>query len=408
MGRDGQLRIAVRKFDPFESAIRRQWEIFSKAHAVELELEAMAFDLHPLYGTLFEERGLLLGDWDIAFLSTDWIAAAGEARCLVDLSDLLREDAPDGYPTAWTESLLRMQRIGDAVYGVPYHNGPECLLLRKDLFEDVSERRRYEELHGKPLAAPRTWEEFHRIARFFHRPEQGVYGTAFAAYPDGHNTVYDFLLQLWTRGGELMDADGAVRFDTVEAIEALTFYRAILNDAKAIHPGCRGMDSVRSGLAFAAGEIAMMVNWFGFGAMAETLESSRVRGCVEMMAVPAGVGGRAVSLNSYWLLGIGSGSRHREVAYRFLKHCMSGPMDMLLTLEGAIGCRRSTWNDAEVQAVVPGYRKLEELHADARELPRRSDWPEIAGRIDKVMLAVMDTDEPVASIVRRADEGGCL
>jgi multiple sugar transport system substrate-binding protein len=403
MSRDEKFRIAIRKFDPFESAIQKQWEIFSASSGLNLTLEAVALDLHPLYESLFAERGLSNGAWDVAFLSTDWVAAASEADCLVDLSEMLQSNPPEGYPAGWTDSLLRMQRIGDAIYGLPYHDGPECLLLRKDLFENPDERRDYEVLYGRPLAAPKTWEEFHQIARFFHRPERGIYGTAFAAYPDGHNTVYDFLLQLWTRGGELFDVDGVLRFDTREAADALFFYRNILNDPRAIHPSCRQMDSVRSGIAFAAGEIAMMVNWFGFGAMAETLASSRIRGCVEMAALPKGEGGSSVSLNSYWLLAIGKGSCHRDIAYRFLSHCMTGPMDKLLTLEGGIGCRKSTWSDLEIQAIVPAYSRLEELHSVARELPRRSDWPEIAKRIDSVMLEGMNTDEPIHSILKRAD-----
>lgn len=398
-----RLRIAVRKFAPFESAIRKQWEIFSSAVHIDLELEVEAFDLHPLYESLFEMQGLVLGRWDIAFLSTDWIKAAGEDQCLVDLSEMLRLDPPGDYPADWTESLLRMQRVRNAVFGVPYHNGPECLLLRKDLFEDPGEHERYESLFGVPLTVPRTWKDFHRIARFFHRPQSGIYGTAFAAFPDGHNIVYDFLLQLWTRGGELTDAEGKVKFDTPEAIEALAFYRAIFNDGMAIHPACRTMDSVQSGMAFAAGEIAMMVNWFGFGAMAETLPSSLVRGRVDMAPVPSGENGDSVSLNSYWLLGIGKGSSHQDIAYQFIRHCMSSSMDMLLTREGAIGCRKSTWNSAMIQAVIPGYAKLEALHINARELPSRSDWPVIAARIEKVMLEVMNTDIPISLIVRAAD-----
>jgi multiple sugar transport system substrate-binding protein len=406
MPRDRQFRIAVRQFGPFESAIQKQWEMFAAISGSDLTLEARAFDLHPLYESLFEQRGLLLGEWDIAFMSTDWIAAASEAKCVIDLSDLLRSDPPPDFPAGWTESLLRMQRIDDAVYGVPYHNGPECLLVRKDLFGDPTEQHAYKAIYGVPLSTPRTWKEFYQVARFFHRPERGIYGTAFAAYPDGHNTVYDFLLQLWSRGGKLLDSDGGIRFDSSEAIEALTFYREILNDEAAIHPACREMDSVRSGIAFAAGEIAMMVNWFGFGAMAETLENSRIRGCVDIAAVPAGEVGSSVSLNSYWLLAIGKGSPHRDLAYNFVKHCMSGAMDKLLTLEGAIGCRRSTWNDPDVQAIVPAYSRLEELHSMARELPRRSDWPKIAARIDRVMLDVMNSDEPIQSIAKRANKLG--
>ena len=77
-------------------------------------------------------------------------------------------------------------------------------------------------------------------------------------------------------------------------------------------------------------------------------------------------------------------------------------MDKLLTLEGAIGCRRSTWNDRDVQAIVPAYSRLEELHSMARELPIRSDWPKVAARIDRVMLDVMNSDEPIQSIANKS------
>ena len=49
-----------------------------------------------------------------------------------------------------------------------------------------------------------------------------------------------------------------------------------------MHPDCREMDSVKSGLAFAAGEVAMMVNWFGFAAMCEMIPESRVKGRVDV------------------------------------------------------------------------------------------------------------------------------
>jgi multiple sugar transport system substrate-binding protein len=403
MKRNDLFRIAVRRFAPFESAIQKQWEAFTSANTVDLQLDAASFDLHPLSSTLFAERGLEQGEWDVAFVSTDWIAAGAEAGCFVDLSSFIESDPPDDYMAGWSESLLRMQRTGQAVYGFPYHNGPECLLLRKDLFDNPKEQHEYQRRYGTRLEIPRTWSEFHRIARHFHRPLEGLYGTAFAAYPDGHNTVYDFLLQLWSRGGELFNATGEIHFATPKAIEALEFYRGILNDAGAVHPASRAMDSVKAGIAFMAGELAMAVNWFGFGAMAETLESSQVRGRVDVAAVPFEKGGSSVSLNSYWLLVIGKGSPHRELAYRFIKHCLSKPMDKLLTLEGGIGCRRSTWSDNEITTKIPIFTMLEGLHSTARELPSRSDWPHIASCVDSVMLDVMDTEESIASILGRAD-----
>ncbi|HJY05168.1 MAG TPA: extracellular solute-binding protein, partial [Bryobacteraceae bacterium] len=136
MKREQSFRIAVRKFDPFESAVRKQWTAFEANARTGLVLDAQAFDLHPLVETLFTADGLRRGDWDVAFLNTDWIVSADASGAVLDLAPFLRDDPPDGYPHGWSTSLLRLQDIDGRVFGLPYHDGPECLIYRKDLFED--------------------------------------------------------------------------------------------------------------------------------------------------------------------------------------------------------------------------------------------------------------------------------
>lgn len=402
MSREGQFRIAVRKFSPFESAIRKQWEAFERVERTGLVLDAVALDLHPLSEALFASGGLVRGDWDVAFLVTDWIASAHEQHAVVDVSDLLREEPPEGYPDGWSASLRRQHEIGGEILGLPYHDGPECLIYRRDLLEDPAEQAAYAARYGSPLRVPETWEEFRRVARHFHRPGQGLYGTVFAAYPDGHNTVYDFCLQLWTRGGELTDGAGRIQFETPQAAEALEFLRSMINDKAAVHPACRDMDSVKSGLAFAAGEAALMVNWFGFASMAETVADSKVKGRVGVAEVPHAEDAQGTSLNVYWILSIAAGSPHRRSAWRFLRHSASPAMDKLLTLEGGIGCRKSTWSDADVNRAIPFYQRMENLHAHAREMPRMTDWPRVAAIIDRMVLDAINTTDPVEAILRRA------
>jgi multiple sugar transport system substrate-binding protein len=399
--RERTFRIAVRKFEPFEISLARQWDIFEQRHGTSLQLEAIPLDLHPLHESLFSNRGLQLGDWDAAMISTDWLTEAAESGGLTNLAPFLEQAPPEGYPHGWSDSLLRLQRFEDRVLGLPYHDGPECLIYRKDLFESSQERDRYARQYGEPLSVPRTWEQFHRVARFFNRPEKRLFGTVVAAYPDGHNTVYDFCLQLWTRGGELFDDSGAMRLESPEAREALDFYRTLLQDTSAVHPESLRLDSVKSGLAFAAGEVAMMVNWFGFASMPETTPQSKVRGSVGVAPIPSG-GGPRVSLNAYWVMGLPAGSRHPEIAWQFLRHCAGSEMDKLLTLQGGIGCRKSTWSDPEVNSRIPFYHCLKELHEEARELPRRSNWSQLATVIDGMLLDAINTAEPTADILQRA------
>jgi multiple sugar transport system substrate-binding protein len=313
------FRIAVRAFPPFESAVRKQWESFEWETHTGLRLEEVPLDLHALHSALLCSSE---AQWDAALLVTDWIAEAAASNVLLDLSPYLASAAPDGYPDAWTPSLLRFQQIDGRVLGLPYHNGPECLIYRKDLLDDAG------------LAPPQTWAEFQTIARRLTRPSENGYGAVLAAYPDGHNTVYDFCLQLWSRGGELFDASGAPQLRSAAPCDALHFYRGIQRATPmAVHPCCAEFDSVKSGYAFANDEVALMANWFGFAALCETSPDSTVRGKVAVAGIPGGV-----SLNVYWTIAIPASCPCPYLTWQFLRHCASPPMDKLLTIEGGIGC----------------------------------------------------------------------
>src|SRR5690349_4707181 len=120
-----KLRIAIRKFGPFETAIATQFALWKAASGSALELEAVALDLNPLVDALFTSDGLRIGDWDLAFIVTDWLAEAIANGSLVDLAPLLAADPIPDYPEGWSPALTRMQQVEGAVYGIPYHDGPE-------------------------------------------------------------------------------------------------------------------------------------------------------------------------------------------------------------------------------------------------------------------------------------------
>ena len=393
------FRIAVRTFGPFETALRREWQQFQRSSGCRLELDLVSLDHHPLYETLFEHDGLRSGQYDVALINTDWLAEAHQRAALADLTPRIAEGPPDDFPAGWAPSLLRLQQFGSQLLGLPYHDGPECLIYRRDLFDDAQHRRAFAARHGCELTVPQTWDEFARVARFFHQPAKRLFGTVFAAYPDGHNTVYDICLQLWSRGGEWFDDQRRLNLNSPQMIDALTFYRQTLNDATMVHPESRTFDSVASGAAFARGEVAMMINWFGFAAVCDTEADSALRGCVQLAPIPCAPGGSPVSLNCYWMLSVAAGSRHAELAYGFVRHCMSAQSDRQRTLDGVIGCRKSTWTDADVNATIPYYHRLEALHEHARELPRHPRWVDASRIIDCMVLAAINTERPVAEIV---------
>lgn len=378
-----RFRVAIRRFPPFERAIVKQWQSFCAASGCDLPIEAVALDLNPLHASLFESGEAARGAWDVAFMPTDWIAAAQAAGLVADLRPLMAARPMPDFPGGWAPSLLNLQDFAGGFWGMPYHNGPQCLIYRTDLLREV----------------PRTWDEYHVAARRLHDPAGGCSGTVLALYPDGHNSFYDFCVQLWTRGGAPFDGDGQPTLQSPEAVAALDFIRRLAADRDAVPEDVRTIDSVASGLRFCEGRVALMANWFGFAALAETAPDSRVRGRVGIASLPHGDGGASVSLNVFWLLTIPAGGRRRDLAWEFLRHCATPAMDRLTTLEGGIGVRRSTWADPEVNQMVPFYHELDGLHAVARTLPRLPRLAEVARAIDDMLTTAVTTAAPTAELL---------
>lgn len=384
------LTVAVRRFGPFESAIARQFADFADAHGVDARLQLEVMDLNELHDAAIARRGLATGRHDISFLCTDWLAEAQADGLLEDLAPHLARAPIADFPAAWSPSLTSMQRFAGGLWGMPYHDGPECLVYRKDLLADAG------------IAVPATWQDFHRAARALHAPQLGRSGTVLALFPDGHNGFYDFCIHVWSRGGEPFDGQGRPDFLSPQARAALDFIRTLAVDVGAIAPDAHGTDSVAAGLLFAAGKVALMANWFGFAAYADTSADSQVRGLVDVAPLPAGPGGRSVSLNVFWVLSIGSGSAHKALAWEFLRHCASARMDLLTSTEGAIGVRRSTWADPGLNAGIPYYHRLAWLHEHARSLPVTPRLAAVSRVVDELLAEATTGTRASADLLAEA------
>ena len=375
------LVVAVREFRGWQDALAAQAARF-EANREGVTVEIRAVPLHEL------EHALHTGEdpgWDIVLALTDWLPGLiGDGR-LVDLQPMIDADPPEGWPQGWTESLLQLQRDerGHA-FALPYHDGPEVLLYRRDLFEDPDEGDAFRARYGRELTLPADWDEFRQVAEHFNRPDRGLHGCLLAAAPDGHNNVYDFLLQLWTRGGDVFGDGGRVGVADPVAVESLDYLIGLIADGLT-QPEPRRHDSVASGELYAAGKAAMMVNWLGYSALTD-LPGSPTQGLSACGPIPADRRGGPVSLSVYWVLGVLATSANAELAYAFIRHVISAEMDLITARSGATACRRSTWDDPAILAEFPFYAAMEPAHRVARTLPALRSW----SRLNELLNQTVD------------------
>ncbi|XEC92636.1 extracellular solute-binding protein [Paenibacillus tarimensis] len=396
-----KLKLISREFSGFERSFAAQAAHFTRLRpewGIDCEFE----EIHRLYNRMVKGREAEQGDYDLFLCVSDWLPEAIRGQLLVPLDEFLEQDPPEDWPDAWSPSMRQLQTGEDGkVYGIAYHDGPEMLLYRNDLFEDPLEQETFRQTYGYELKVPVTWDEFLDAARFFTRPERNLHGALIAAYPDGHNNVYDFLIHLWSRGGELVTKEWEPAFHGTAGEEALQYYVDLLHKHKVVPEESLKMDSVKSGDYFAQGGAAMMWNWCGFAAVAE-MPGSKVAGNVKTGLIPRGDGPvcKHMSLNIYWVLGIPFGSKNKEAAYQFIKEAASAEMDKLTSMSGGNGTRLSTWRDVEVRSVFSYYEHIEEVHRNVNSPLPIPEYP----AINDVLSRMVDDAVNLRKTVRRALE----
>lgn len=377
----------------YERALEKQIEYFNKEFG-DYEVNLDLLDYPELYEEMITNKGVLSDEYDVFLTLTEWVPELVKMEALTPLNHFVAENPPEGWPTAWTESLLRLQRDDDEgnFYGFPYDDGPIMLFYRKDLINDPREQEAFKAKYDYSLKVPETWSEFLDVAKFFTRPAKGLYGTALAARPDGHDNVHGFLIQLWSRGGRLLDEDMNPVFNGSEGTEGLQFYVDLIKKYKVAPKESVTFDSTNVGEFYSQGRVFMAVDWTNVGSLAELPGLSKVRGKTGSTLVPRGEGprGQHVSLNIYWFLSIPRNSKNKAHAYQFLRFMASAAMDKITSLEGANGCRLSTWKDPEILQRFPFYATIEKVQQNVEITPRIPEYPKISEALNKAMAEALD------------------
>ena len=400
------LNLIYREFVGFERALTQQTRAFKVGHQ-NLQTRLEAYDVPALYEKMVIQKAALSSEYDLFLSVTDWMPELIRDKVVVCLDEYLRDDPPVGWPQGWSDTLLRLQRdrLG-RVYGMPYHDGPEVFMYRKDLFNDPKQQDLFYHRYGRKLDIPQTWAEFEDLAKFFTRPDEDLYGCVVAAKPDGHNNVYDFMIHLGSRGGRLLDESMRPAFSGPEGKAALQFYLRLLYELKVTQPNPVEYESVRSGEFYASGRAAMMWNWCGFQAVADMPDFSKIPGRTGSSMLPGGDGprGKRVSFLVYWVMTIPTGSRNKGLAWQMMRHLATPAMDRITAEEGASATRLSTWNDPAIRRSFPYYEIIEDVHRYVESPPQIPEYPEINEVLNRMMEAATGKGMPVDQSLREAAE----
>lgn len=227
--------------------------------------------------------------------------SAGVLRDLTPLMSLQdRQALADYFPL----TLAPFQR-GESLYALPWGYVPFILFYNKGLFDRF----------GVPYPDDGwTWDDYRRAARALTHDLDGdgvtdIFGASFAQWQEGY---YCWIFQ---NGGRVLSSDGQeAAFDSPRVVQAVAFLHELTRRDRVMPTEVNRPRATGIGL-FESGRLAMNGPTGSF-----YIPTYRTYEGVDwdIAAVPAGPGGRGTMVSPQGI-GVTTGSRHPEQAYRFLR-----------------------------------------------------------------------------------------
>lgn len=136
------------------------------------------------------------GAFDIIHLSASMIPTLVNAGYLQPLNQFMERG---GMVYRSVGPLSRQTYYHGENYGFVTDGNVMATGIRKDLFENADERKRFADKHGKPLKWPETWDDYLEVAQFFTRAPD-LYGVSDLRSRNWGGPVW-FLMQYYANGG---------------------------------------------------------------------------------------------------------------------------------------------------------------------------------------------------------------
>lgn len=299
----------------------------------------------------------------------------------------------DGYVNSWgidTErilpSALEASSINGHLMALPWTAGAGLLYYRHDLLDK----------HGYRL--PTTWEELQQIALDIKRKEELAYGYVWQGAPYESLTC-NTLEFVWAYGGNVLDDDGSVIFDSPQTHAALQAMLEFL-ETGASPTSVTGFYESQALTAFQAGESVFMRNW-AYAWPIVNSDDSPVRGLVSIMTPPA-------SCQVGQSLVVSAHSLHPVEAFRLMAFLIDYEQQVQLAISSdQPPVLKAAYGNADILAAKPFFDKLYVALSASRLRPRSQVYRTISQAIyievNEMLSGGQDVQAATANIQHRIE-----
>lgn len=318
---------------------------------------------------------------DISQLGTTWMPEFHAMDALLPLDPYLAADPAFGekdfFPAAW-----KTVKFQDGVYGLPWYVETRCLFYRKDALAQVG-----------VAEPPRNWEELRAVGKKLSERSH-AFGINLPWKEGGTLCMF-----IWQAGGRIFDEQGNIAVTEPACREALEFYCGLFRDKIAPMGEAGDLDPV-TGFSDQAATIPLFISgpWSIHQIEQRNADQMKagqpsIEGKWDIVPLPAGK--RSASFLGGCNLVVFRGSRHPDLAWKFLRFCEEKKTQVeWFKLSDCLPSRMDAWQDP----VLAGNRHLapfeKQLHT-AQPTPQIPEWEQVVDVMGRQMEKAIFNEQSV-------------
>ncbi|MCY9785034.1 sugar ABC transporter substrate-binding protein [Nocardiopsis sp. EMB25] len=240
---------------------------------------------------------------DVVELGTTFVPEFADSGALHDLSGYVDD------PYVYTQSLLRMGRIDDRIYGVPWYAAIRSIVYRTDIFEE----------HDQEV--PENWAELRETAIALSEAEEDM-----IAFPIPGDAQYSVMPWIWGGGAELAvqtsDGTWVSEIDSDGGRAGMSFFTGLALEDGVSTTGAVNWNEIDVMESLAEERAIMAIS--GSANPKAILESNPdLEGRLGVFVIPGREDGYTDSFAGGSLLSVFEGTGQEEVAWEYVDHLTS-------------------------------------------------------------------------------------
>lgn len=384
------IRMIGEALPPLEALIQMKTN-FEKETSIKVEVEAMGYDTMAERATL--DLTSQTGRYDILLQNPETWGKFAAQGLLYPITDRFRNNPKLHNPSLKPDDQLfdkawkNLAWYNGTSYGYPFASLTMVLCYRADLMNDPTEKAKFKEKYGYELSVPQTWEQYRDIAKFFTRPNEGLYGTGLQAkrhaslWQEWINFAYSF-------GGGVLERENAWEYGPIiinspGSVKATEFYKSLVAFSP---PGTLEYTWDDQLAVIQQGKVFMGIVWADVLSAIENPKDSKVAGKMGYAPPPAGKGGRVAQLSGMAYL-IPTTSKHPDAAYLFIEWMLLPENQIAQTLAGGFSGYKAVYEDSRLKKLPYAKAVLETLGAG---IAMRGTIPEEGAIGEKIQIGLSE------------------